>query len=737
MRSVKAGTVDPIPLYYRGEKDATQVVFPLADFIRTFGEGEAQLVVRRAGDPKEYAAPVERVGDTAVWTVGPEWVAVDGSGSCQLSWIGADFKAKGAVYKTRAYASMGESNETAPEPQTGYLAQVQEAGAQAAAAERNATQLAGAMNETARRFDAVAERTMKTMETAAEDAKSYAGHPPVIGENGNWMEWNGEAYMDTGKPSRGADGQSYELSEEDKDEIRNGLDTFRSDELGRLWAAVNALLSGTAADCPTLARKRNVWYMGTRNKGAMQAEETDLGVDPLPGITELHFVGSYTKTGDEDEVWTVPTTGVGTVRGYRTGSVVTVCVTGAEKIKLPANSQALFRNVTDLKKITGLERLDASAVTTFNAAFNGCAALEEIDMGAWYTPELSNIAGMFHGDSSLKIVRFPRYGMPKVTSATGVNLIFWGCEELREVDFGGGLTIIPAQTFYKKLELEKVVGLSSVATVGEQAFTYTPKLTDADLIAANLQSIGAEACRLTGLEDSVDLSAVPVDAVGDRATRRRRWTAEEQEAIVSVVIPEYVYLEVPNMDSQSNYTFTYGTLDGVSLNVANGGCSALSTYHEWQAIHHRYGGTVYPDFKAWWDDVFGEGNTIGDIANATLTLRSKLGWTSANKQYVASSIQKQAIIDSLKAGRPMFASMYTSNALNGQHAILIIGMDDKTQKFAILDPNVIINDAPDNTRKAPGVVSWLAFEDIFVNGPREDGGPDNIHPVASYDVQTH
>lgn len=44
-------------------------------------------------------------------------------------------------------------------------------------------------------------------------AESYALHPPVIGENGNWWIWNGERYTDTGKPSRG---EAYEMNEADK-----------------------------------------------------------------------------------------------------------------------------------------------------------------------------------------------------------------------------------------------------------------------------------------------------------------------------------------------------------------------------------------------------------------------------------------------------------------------------------------------------------------------------------------
>ena len=223
MRVIKVGSADPIPLGYRGERDVTQVVFDLTDFIKTFGEGVAQLTVRRSGDPKEYAAAIEQNGNTAVWTVGAEWTAVDGSGYCQLSWYVGDRLAKSVTYKTRVQASMGESNETAPEPQAGYLAQVQAAGAQAVAADKHVTQVAATVTETARRFDAVAEETMENMEAAgkkaedaAEQAEDYATHPPEIGENGNWYRWDGEKYVDTGiavqEAEAGKDGGYYSPS---------------------------------------------------------------------------------------------------------------------------------------------------------------------------------------------------------------------------------------------------------------------------------------------------------------------------------------------------------------------------------------------------------------------------------------------------------------------------------------------------------------------------------------------
>lgn len=58
----------------------------------------------------------------------------------------------------------------------------------------------------------VSEATQRA-EQAAADAQGYTSHPPVIGENGNWWEWDGEVYVDTGKPSRGEDAAAHIVAE--------------------------------------------------------------------------------------------------------------------------------------------------------------------------------------------------------------------------------------------------------------------------------------------------------------------------------------------------------------------------------------------------------------------------------------------------------------------------------------------------------------------------------------------
>lgn len=47
-------------------------------------------------------------------------------------------------------------------------------------------------------------------EAAAKEAEGYSTHPPIVGDNGNWLEWDGTAYVDTGKPSQGEPGEPGE-----------------------------------------------------------------------------------------------------------------------------------------------------------------------------------------------------------------------------------------------------------------------------------------------------------------------------------------------------------------------------------------------------------------------------------------------------------------------------------------------------------------------------------------------
>lgn len=158
--NVNATHDTPILLGRQGEKGVTRVKFNLLLFIQQFGEGNAKLLVKRAGDEVIYPAKLKQSGTTATWEIGKEWTSNAGRGYCELNWYVGDKLAKSELFSTVVLASLeGKVMDNAPDPGDSYVAEVM---------------------------------------AAAAKAEDYATHPPVIGDNGNWWTWEGEDYTDTG-----------------------------------------------------------------------------------------------------------------------------------------------------------------------------------------------------------------------------------------------------------------------------------------------------------------------------------------------------------------------------------------------------------------------------------------------------------------------------------------------------------------------------------------------------------
>ena len=279
------------------------------------------------------------------------------------------------------------------------------------------------------------------------------------------------------------------------------------------------------------------------------------------------------------------------------------------------------------------------------------------------------------------------------------------------------MTAIGEKAFFKFLALKKVSGLSSVTTIGAYAFCYTPNIASIDIAPGNLTSIGASAFRMSSAEDVLDLSSVSLSIVGDMATRHKRWGTDGLASVQSVSFPKSVYMEVPNMDSQFAYPdVQYGIKNGEPHYVDNGGCSALTCYHIWNAM---FAGTE-KQFDNWLDWYNAIVNTDGNYANENVfdgnvftRLVSKIGWISGEQSVVDSASQLQVILDNLRKKFPTYISINSVNSPNVYHAVAIVGCDAKTRKLAVVDSSVLDN---------RGVVSWVAFEDIFVGGSSEYDG---------------
>lgn len=53
----------------------------------------------------------------------------------------------------------------------------------------------------------------RRVDRKAVEIENYSAHPPIIGENENWWQWDGTAYSDTGKPTRGERGEKGETGD--------------------------------------------------------------------------------------------------------------------------------------------------------------------------------------------------------------------------------------------------------------------------------------------------------------------------------------------------------------------------------------------------------------------------------------------------------------------------------------------------------------------------------------------
>lgn len=216
----------------RGENKATRMLFPVASWCEQFGaDGRFELVARRYSDPEPYPVAIETDEQYVYWTVSAADTAVSGKGECELYYYIGDTLAKSVIYTTIVFESMDEPGAV-PEPQQSWIEQIlgyaveagnaaddasdsasaaESSAAAAAQSEANAED-AAARAETAESAAAEsAERagtSAESAEASAERATDAAIHPPKIASNGNWLLWNGSAYVDSGLPSRGVRGET-------------------------------------------------------------------------------------------------------------------------------------------------------------------------------------------------------------------------------------------------------------------------------------------------------------------------------------------------------------------------------------------------------------------------------------------------------------------------------------------------------------------------------------------------
>ena len=97
---VSSARIPVLQVGYQGENEVTDVLFDISSWITEFGEGVAQLRVKRPGNSEEesYVLSLTITDGKAVWTVSETDTANKGNGKVQLSYMVGNIVKKAVIY---------------------------------------------------------------------------------------------------------------------------------------------------------------------------------------------------------------------------------------------------------------------------------------------------------------------------------------------------------------------------------------------------------------------------------------------------------------------------------------------------------------------------------------------------------------------------------------------------------------------------------------------------------------
>ncbi|WP_419512524.1 MucBP domain-containing protein [Lactobacillus kimbladii] len=143
-----------------------------------------------------------------------------------------------------------------------------------------------------------------------------------------------------------------------------------------------------------------------------------------------------------NHVITVPSGSVGQpdslahINGINSDDVQEVKFTGQLKI---GSASEMFKDLTNLTKITGLENLDTSATSDMRYMFANCQNLTTIDgIDNLQTPKVTNMSFMFAGCSKLANLNLSSFNTANTSQAESM---FQDCENLQNIKFSPDFTI--------------------------------------------------------------------------------------------------------------------------------------------------------------------------------------------------------------------------------------------------------------------------------------------------------
>ena len=114
---VSSARIPVLQVGYQGENEVTDVLFDISSWITEFGEGVAQLRVKRPGNSEDesYVLSLIITDGKAVWTVSETDTANKGNGKVQLSYMVGNIVKKAVIYPYKVGKSIvGADNPVDP-----------------------------------------------------------------------------------------------------------------------------------------------------------------------------------------------------------------------------------------------------------------------------------------------------------------------------------------------------------------------------------------------------------------------------------------------------------------------------------------------------------------------------------------------------------------------------------------------------------------------------------------------
>ena len=233
---------------------------------------------------------------------------------------------------------------------------------------------------------------------------------------------------------------------------------------------VNSITVKADPSLPTSAQIKNKQTTNTNyaNSKLRSKKQPNSQRQPQPKIAEstapsaTKFKWGNLDVSYSNHVITVPSGSVGQpdslahINGINSDDIQEVKFTGQLKI---GSASEMFKDLTNLTKITGLENLDTSAtsdmrymfancpnltsiagianlqtpkVTNMSFMFAGCSKLARLDLSNFNTANTSQVESMFQDCENLQCIKFsPNFTIAKVNN---INRMFSGCSSLTALD---------------------------------------------------------------------------------------------------------------------------------------------------------------------------------------------------------------------------------------------------------------------------------------------------------------